>query len=781
MISVTEFKWLTDSQPAYRILKPWWDVFSHYIAMVMLMIALLGGALQITQIKMLCLPCKMIFDDNCIIAKTNFMKNTLDRQQYSFIDAVCYEKQVHWFSKFFPYVVFGQTLVFLICSNFWLKYPGTSSRLEHFISILHKCFDSPWTTRALSEAVEKSGEKQSFGKPKMPSNHLNVSSINVEASKSLQYQSRVEPNGTDATDTSILDQKEGEQAKAIFEKVKKFKTHVEEKDVIYQLYMRQIIIKVFIFTIISAYVPYFILRMKFDIICKVNLQVFTGYHWYHCVHSLANIFKVLASCYLALVILHGVMSVYSLSWMLRYSLKQYSFETVREESSYRDIPDIKNDFAFILHLADQYDPLYAKRFSVFLSEVSENKLKQINLNLEWTLEKLKYKLQKNSHDKTELYLFMLSGLPDAVFELKELEVLKLELIPEAKFPAGISQLTSLKELCLYHTPATVDTQALDFLSENLKTLRIKFTEMDKTPRWIFNLKNLSELYLTGTLKLENNQFLFLDDIQNLKNLKTLYLKNSLPHIPAVVTGKGLQIQKLSIDNEGTKLTVFNTLKNMLNLTHLELLNCDLERIPHSIFSLFNLREIDLKGNSLKTIEEIISFQHLEWLSCLKLWHNAIAYIPVQIGTLANLEQLYLNNNRIETIPTQLFLCRKLRHLDLSYNHLTSVGDEIKYLKHLQFFAITNNNLEMLPDGLFQCKSLRTLLVGNNSLTVLSSRVGELVNLMQLELTGNQLESLPEELEHCNLKTGGLIVEDSLLTTLPLSVREHMQISDKEQA
>ncbi|XP_051868115.1 volume-regulated anion channel subunit LRRC8B-like [Pristis pectinata] len=793
MFTVTEFKWLTDPQTAYRILKPWWDVFSHYICMVMLLIALLGGTLQIAQNKMLCLPCKVVVDNHCkppwymnnasrnpngSFPPLSGIKNLLDRQQYAFIDAVCYENQLHWFSKFFPYLVLWQTLMFLICSNFWFKYPSTSSRLEHFITILHKCFDSPWTTRALSEAVEIGGEKQSYRKSKVMTK-TSLSSVAGEAAAKTA-QSRVEPNPADTGERTILDQKEGEQAKAMFEKVKKFKGHVEEKDIIYKLYMRQIVIKVLLFIVIITYTPYYVIEMKFDLNCKVDIEMFTGYRQYHCVHSLATIFKLLASFYAILVGVHGLLSVYSLYWMLRRSLKQYSFETVREESSYRDIPDIINDFAFILHLSDQYDPLYSKRFSVFLSEVSENKLKQINLNLEWTAERLRYKLQKNSQDKVELSMFMISGLPDAVFELKELEVLKLELITEAKFQAAMSQLTNLKELHLYHTPTIVDPQALNCLAENLQTLHIKFTDMDKAPRWIFTLKNLTELHLTGNLKMEKNNFVSLSGLENLKKLKVLYMKNSLPHIPAVVTGTGLLLNKLCIDNEGTKLTVFNTLKNMISLTHLELHNCDLERIPHSIFSLYNLREIDLKGNRLKTIEEIISFQHLKWLSCLKLWHNAIAYIPLQIGTLSNLEQLYLNNNRIETIPTQLFLCSKLRYLDFSNNHLTTIGDKISELIHLQYLNVSNNNLEALPNGLFLCKSLRTLLVGRNSLTVLPPLVGDLVNLVYLELLGNQLEFLPEELSQCSLKQGGLVVEEILLNTLPAAVREHLERSDKDQ-
>ena len=143
-----------------------------------------------------------------------------------------------------------------------------------------------------------------------------------------------------------------------------------------------------------------------------------------------------------------------------------------------------------------------------------------------------------------------------------------------------------------------------------------------------------------------------------------------------------------------------------NLTELELIRCDLERIPHSIFSLHNLQEIDLKDNNLKTIEEIISFQHLHRLTCLKLWYNHIAYIPIQIGNLTNLERLYLNRNKIEKIPTQLFYCRKLRYLDLSHNNLTFLPADIGLLQSLQNLAVTANRVSGPWQGGSMC--LRTV-------------------------------------------------------------------------
>ncbi|XP_055035605.1 leucine rich repeat containing 8 VRAC subunit Aa [Misgurnus anguillicaudatus] len=794
MIPITELRYFADTQPAYRILKPWWDVFTDYISIVMLMIAVFGGTLQVTQDKMICLPCKWVINQTCKQPNTSMTLDTvpkgiqydLDRHQYNYVDAVCYENRLHWFAKYFPYLVLLHTLIFLACSNFWFKFPRTSSKLEHFVSILLKCFDSPWTTRALSETVVEESDSKPTGKMNgsMDKKTSSVSEQDVEASVPMlqRTKSRIEQGIVDRSETGVLDKKEGEQAKALFEKVKKFRIHVEEGDIVHRLYIRQVIIKVFQFVIIICYTMYYVQNIQFSVKCSVNIERLTGYTMYQCAHPLATLFKILACFYISLVMVYGLICMYTLYWIISRSLKRYSFESIREESSYSDIPDVKNDFAFMLHMIDQYDPLYSKRFAVFLSEVSENKLRQLNLNNEWTLEKLRQRITKNSQEKQELHLFMLSGIPDTVFDLVELEVLKLELIQDVTIPPIIAQMSNLRELWLYHTPAKIEAPALVFLRENLTSLHIKFTDIKEIPLWIYGLKNLGELHLTGNLSAENNRFIVIDGLRELKRLKVLRLKSNLTKLPQVVTDVGVHLQKLSINNEGTKLMVLNSLKKMMNLTELELVRCDLERIPHSIFSLHNLQEIDLKDNNLKTIEEIISFQHLHRLVCLKLWYNQIAYIPIQIGTLTNLERLYLNRNKIEKIPAQLFFCRKLRYLDLSHNNLTSIPPDIGFLQNLQYFAVTANRIEVLPPELFQCKKLRTLNLGNNCLTTLPSRFGELTGLMQLELRGNRLEGLPVELVECRLlKRSGLIVEEDLFNTLPPEVKEQLWKADKEQA
>lgn len=716
-----------------------------------------------------------------IIQEVFGRKNNLDIHQYVFVNHYCYERFVHWYAKYFPYLVVIHTVIFMVASSFWFKFPGTSSKIDLFVTILGKCFDSPWTTRALSEVSEERGEEKlvSWRRNTISSNTTERKGDDEETVGLLQsatIKSNPEKKTEPQSAPSVLDKKEGEQAKALFEKVKKFRTHVEEADILYVMHVLQTSLKVFKFLVIIIYTAVLVPNIEIVVRCLVPPEL-TGFDIYCCNHTKAHLFSKLAYCYICFVGVYGLLCIYTLYWLFHRPLKEYSFEQVRLETGINDIPDVKNDFAFLLHLVDQYDALYSKRFAVFLSEVSESRLHQLNLNHEWTAKKLRTRLSRNANDQLELHLLMLPGLPDTVFEISEMESLKLEQVKNVTFPHSVAKLDSLRELSLIYCPAKLQLPALNHLKEHLKALRLSFESLEEVPMWMYTLHGLEELHLSGPLTNEVSRSATLDSFRGLRALRVLSLRSNLMKLPPSIGDVALQLQKLSIYNEGVKLQAFSSLKKLTNLVSLELVGCELERIPSAVFSLDNLQELDLKENKLTTVEEILSLQHCRRLVTLRLWHNKITYIPDHISKLHSIETLDISWNKLRKLPSRLFYCTKLRHLDVSHNQLTSLPPEVSIPQGLQFISAAFNSLETVPDELFSCKKLKTLALGNNCLSSLSSRVSHLGQLVRLEIKGNRLESLPVEIGDCPMLTvSGLIVEESLFDLLPSDVRGRLNKS-----
>lgn len=215
------------------------------------------------------------------------LRTNLDYQQYIYISQVCYHEALPWFSRFFPYVALLQSLVLLASGCFWFHFPLTSSRIEHFLTILGKCCESPWTSRALSHAARldrNQGRPAEEEKDEEDGERLRVHLLSPVPAASLTRQSSLD-SGTDSpllvrsdsastaappspcpstlsrtsslstlsfTDTACpqppvsrvipdatrptsMDRSDGEQARALFERVRRFRAHCESSDIIYKV------------------------------------------------------------------------------------------------------------------------------------------------------------------------------------------------------------------------------------------------------------------------------------------------------------------------------------------------------------------------------------------------------------------------------------------------------------------------------------------------------------------------------------------------------------------
>lgn len=332
-----------------------------------------------------------------------------------------------------------------------------------------------------------------------------------------------------------------------------------------------------------------------------------------------------------------------------------------------------------------------------------------------------------------------------------------------------------RELHLYHCTAAVEPGALLCLQERLEVLHLTFIQATDIPGWVYSLRGLQELHMTGHLGCEGGvgRGWAVGNLRQLRHLRLLSLRDSLQRIPAELGEVAGSLMRLEIHNEGARLLVLTGLRRVVGLTELQLQGCQLERLPSALLALTGLRSLDLQHNCLRTLEELLSLQHLRRLSSLRLAHNRVLALPSSVGVLRRLELLDLAHNELQSLPPALFTLHRLRRLYLAGNLLEVLPAEVGALALLLELDLSGNRLESLPAELCtNCLELRNLNVSYNSLGSLPPDLGSLSQLSLLDLRGNSLEQLPAELGCCTgLRGSGLLVENWLLHSLPRQVRD----------
>ncbi|KAF0032345.1 hypothetical protein F2P81_014635 [Scophthalmus maximus] len=797
MFSLSELAPINQHQSRSKLLKPWWEVFMDYLVVLMLMTSVLACTEQLSRDRVVCIPLDPFVTANTSdhgsspsgdVAPTTPSSKHIPQhssphlhsaprgrrthlvyQQYVYISQVCYHEALPLCSRFFPYIALLQSLVLVASGSFWLHFPHTSARIEHFLAILAKCCESPWTSQALSRAAQQENiqEREAERRPpqspafppsppvaraRRPSADSGTDSPLLKRSDSVS--SAIPPSpcpstlSCDSTMSSVsigsrvhspgskpsvvvdnprqvisLDKSDGEQARALFERVRKFRSHCESSAVIYKVYLAQTIFKLLMVSLILSYTIPLLGSLSFTHTCHPEEHALVGYATFECIHVLSSLLRKLLVAYLTLLGLYGLLNVYTLSWILHSSLRQYSFLSLKELCSLRDVPDLRNDLAFLLHMLDQYDPLLAQRLSVFLSPVSESRLLEESLERRWGEEKLRAMTSVDAEGCSRLQLVALPHLPPALFTLSQLQVLKLELIKDARFAAQVANMTSLR--------AAVEPSALGVLQERLEVFHLTFTQASEIPSWVLSLRSLHELHLSGRLCSEGGvgRSWALGSLRQLRHLRVLVIRGTLQRIPGEVSEVAGSLVRLEIYNEGTRLLVLTGLKRLGDLTELLLQDCQLERLPSALLALTKLRTLDLQHNNLRTLEELLSLAHLRHLSCLRLAYNRVLVLPASVGVLRGLELLDLSNNQLQSLPPALFTLRRLRRLLLAGNLIEDLPAEIKALQLLTEIDLSGNRLENLPPVLFSgCLELRILNVAHNSLSSLPRGIAALSEL-----------------------------------------------------
>ena len=334
-----------------------------------------------------------------------------------------------------------------------------------------------------------------------------------------------------------------------------------------------------------------------------------------------------------------------------------------------------------------------------------------------------------------------SGIPENLLKREEMVVLDLSH-------------NQLKQI-----PAELDK------SKKLLVLNLSYNQIESVPPQMFvSLNQLIFLDLSNNCLGEfaifvltpNTDFLLESippQLRRLTCLKTLNLshnplgQNQLRQLPSLTSMETLHLRNTqrSFQNLPTALETLEILSDV------DLGQNDLLKVPTLLFSLPNLKRINLSDNQ-------------------------ISDLPQDVGDFwKSVEFLNLSRNRLKALPASVCRMSKLRRLYLAENQLDFEGipSGIGKLVNLEVFSAPHNNLEMIPEGVVRCGRLKKLILSHNRLITLPDAIHLLNDIETLDLSGNpDLIMPPKPTEYQFISRGSGIefynIDFSLNTQLQLA-------------
>ncbi|KAG4074140.1 hypothetical protein HA402_014345 [Bradysia odoriphaga] len=166
----------------------------------------------------------------------------------------------------------------------------------------------------------------------------------------------------------------------------------------------------------------------------------------------------------------------------------------------------------------------------------------------------------------------------------------------------------------------------------------------------------------------------------------------------------------------------------------DLSDCQLKDVPSGVFVMCRVlrkEKLLLNRNKLRTLNGGGLLGDLTLLQILDLRWNNLRKLPENLSVLQNLRELMVSHNQLESLPSGINRMRNLELLDVSHNNLTEINP-INCMSHLRILNIAANpKLFTLPNELATCDSLVDIVLSNEIVTHPPANVLELGTLQIL--------------------------------------------------
>jgi adenylate cyclase len=240
--------------------------------------------------------------------------------------------------------------------------------------------------------------------------------------------------------------------------------------------------------------------------------------------------------------------------------------------------------------------------------------------------------------------------------------------------------------------------------KSIRTLNLSSNFLNSFPKFLCDLESLVDIDMSfnGIANLP-------DEIGRLKNLERFVITNnrltgSLPdNFSELVNLKEVDVR-------------YNTLSSIdviAKLPKVEQISADHNSVSVCESEFTKIRVLRLNSNPVTKFE---IFNSVPTLTTLILSNAKLAHIPdAAFDKMPNLVKLVLDRNHFVSLPSHIGKLRKLEHFSIARNALSSLPAEIGCLTELRFLDVRQNNLKKLPMEIWWANKLETLNISSNVL------------------------------------------------------------------
>ncbi|XP_061886868.1 malignant fibrous histiocytoma-amplified sequence 1 homolog [Entelurus aequoreus] len=321
-------------------------------------------------------------------------------------------------------------------------------------------------------------------------------------------------------------------------------------------------------------------------------------------------------------------------------------------------------------------------------------------------------------------------------DLSHIEALNLGNNFLHELPEGLSSsLNNLRVLVLRRNHFTTVPQAV-FELRQLEELDLSYNQLSGVAEGVVHLSVLKKLSVS-----HNNIQQLPEHISALRLLEELDI--SFNHLHAVPASFSRLARLRTLDVDHNKLGRFPP--EILALGDLEELDCSgntFEVVPEDVAKLRSVKILWLSSLRLKSLPE--TFCDLQHLESLMLDGNQLTVLPAAFGNLKRLKMVNLSSNELTEFPSVLLNILGLEEIYLSRNKLAQVPQEIGQLQNLANLWLDNNAITYLPNSLVDLAKLEELVLQGNQIAVLPDDFGNLSKVNIWKVKDNPLVQPPYE-------------------------------------